>query len=208
MGLDTVVVVDHGSTYPPMLDWLEEIDGEEGVATWWSSIGHHPRDLWTHLSRPGGGELIEYYAGLHSPYLVTDCDVVPDNPRAGFVAVATHLLSIDPRAKKVGMALRLEPACEGCPSPPPATLEWESAFWREPGPVGTYRAPVDTTLALYRPLAECRSFALAPALRTTWPHVATHLPWFEEDPTAEDLVWYRDKLPSGISHWSRERPYE
>jgi hypothetical protein len=83
---------------------------------------------------------------------------------------------------------------------------WESQFWRDPvalGDLQLYRAPVDTTFALYNrkhfdPLA--RAFARQKlfdcmdtpgSYRLAGPYTATHVPWMKDDPIPwEELDFY------------------
>lgn len=188
-----VHIVDHGSTWPPALDWLEEC----GLPVYRRGT-RHPRDLWTWPQLPsltGDGR-----------YLVTDPDVLPDAPSDW--PTRLHLaLDRHPDAVKAGLGLRVDDL--------PARYEhaeqvrrWEAQHWAWPCGDGLYRAAVDTTLALYRPLSEHSGFALGPALRTGSPYLARHLPWYQDStcPT-DETAWYLHNLPVGVSHWADPASY-
>jgi hypothetical protein len=96
-----------------------------------------------------------------------------------------------------------------------AVREWEARFWRDEVEPGVFRADIDTTFALYRPLD--RRHMEDRALRTGAPYLARHLPWYlataglsdEEsyyrehaDPTISN--WDRDQLPRWKARWLRE----
>jgi hypothetical protein len=190
-------IVDHGSTWEPMLDWL-------AARSAWGVPVHYrpdrpPRALW------GDRELLQrIVGGLGSkPYLVTDPDLIFDEAcpddwlevlRAEMVELGGH--------QKVGMGLRVDDL-------PPADLscrvrDWEGAFWREKVPSGrAWRAPVDTTLALYPGLGVAPDFQLAPAARLDAPYLMRHLPWYETPETdTEELAYYRAHVLPGASHWA------
>ena len=85
---------------------------------------------------------------------------------------------------------------------PTRTRPWQSlgaTFWLTSG-IGLFHAPIDTTLALYRPDGghSCGS----PTIRTGWPYLAAHEAVRDHAaPSEEDLFYHRTATP-GISHWS------
>lgn len=193
-----VVVVDHGSTWPPMLDWLTSPSLPPGVRTWACS-NRHPRDLWA----PGGA--IERHVESGEPFIVTDCDVVPDdNCPTDWVGWMRTTLDRYPALKKVGLGLRTDDL-------PPwhahrdLIRRWEAQY--QPVDVGGRLTPVedgrgviadiDTTLAMYRWF---EPFTLGPAMRLRAPYVARHLPWYEDTLHLDaEHQYYRDHAVHG--HW-------
>lgn len=179
-------IVDHGSTWPPMLDWL-------------ANCPHpvHPRgDLPPRALWEWDG--LQQIVGT-GRYVVTDPDIVldPECP-PDWLARLDDELSTEATygATKVGLGLRIDDL-------PDTDLagkvrRWESAFWAARTTSGRgWRAPVDTTIALYRP---GEPFALGPAARLDAPYLARHLPWYgtgDDDETA----WYRAHVLPGTSHW-------
>lgn len=180
-------VVDHGSTWPPMLDWLDTCPyrvHRRGDLP--------PRALWEWDSLPG-------IVG-DSPYLVTDPDIVVlDDVPGDWLCRMSDELATEPGPVKVGLGLRIDdlPDTELAGK----VRRWESAFWTARTSSGRgWRAPVDTTLALYRPLTQVPTFTLGPAARLDAPYVARHLPWYGDlDPEESD--WYRAHALPGTSHW-------
>lgn len=170
-------IVDHGSTWPPMLDWLASCPYPV------TARGDlPPRALWDWPGLPD------------PPYLVTDPDVLLDCPDDWLDRLLAEARE-HPEMMKVGVGLRLDDL-------PDTDLAarvkaWEAPFWSSPLCPRAYRAPVDTTLALYR----TRGFALAPAARLAAPYLARHLPWYGESDLAE-AAHYRRRLLPGSSHWS------
>lgn len=180
-------IVDHGSTYGPMLDWLAICPypvhrrGDLPPRALWE---------WDGLRRIVGSQR----------YVVTDPDIALDDgiPQDWLCRMADELEAEIPYGGiKVGLGLRVD----DLPDTDLAAKvrRWESAFWTARTASGRgWRAPVDTTIALYRPGAA--PFALGPAARLDTPYLARHLPWYEtlDD---EETAWYRAHALPGTSHW-------
>jgi len=199
-GLD-VVAVDHGSTYQPMLDWLCAHDVESSAAfevSWWPN--RHPRDLWT----PGG--VIECRVSAGERFIVTDCDVVPDEGCPGdWVKQLGALLDRLPSARKAGLGLRTDDLPDRFEHAG-TVREWERKYQAvEDGGLADFTpadgravvADIDTTLAMYRWF---EPFTTGTALRMRPPYVARHLPWYEDsaNPTVEQ-AYYAAHAQYG--HW-------
>lgn len=207
-GVGEIYLVDHRSTYLPMLDWL---GAAAGAYLRGSYIGRvhvlwrdnaHPRDLWTNgtlssVLRPG------------ERFIVTDCDVVPDAP-LDWVDHLSAVLDRYPSLAKAGLGLRVDDLPERY-AHRERVQNWESQ-WTEAGRIMpcdgslVFRSPVDTTLAMYRELGE---FVMEPAARTTYPYLAQHLAWYENSArlTGEQR-WYYEHATPGISHWQDPAAYE
>lgn len=185
-GLD-VLVVDHESMWPEARQWLEPFRWTSPPRIW-SDDNRHPRDLW----RPGGP--IDHCVPPGEQFIVTDCDVVPDEACPGIWVDLLHgLLDANPAAVKAGLGLRTD---DLPPSFAHAALvrDWEAKF-QPPiaapvnGGLPAVWADIDTTLSLYR---RYEPFKLGPAIRTTAPYLARHLPWYEDtaNPTPEQAFYY------------------
>lgn len=214
-GVGDIHIVDHGSTWPPMLDRLASAAGayyaggdgrnpKGRVHVHWRANAH-PRDLWTN------GTL----AGIVNPadrFLVTDCDiVVPVDWRAtDWLAELHRLLDLRYDVLKAGLGLNTRVIPPGYEHRD-RVIEWEAKYAdqsrRRPylsayDDGRTFRgeyfeASVDTTMALYRRL---EPYDIDPAVRTAHPHhEALHLPWLEVGPESDELCWYRERAEYG--HW-------
>jgi len=185
-----IYLVDHNSTWPPMLEYLETsphtvLYCEDKTA----------QSLWD-------WPLLPDIVG-NEPYLVTDPDIVldPGCPEDWVPQMALEM--VDSNWDKVGLGLRLDDL--------PDTEEaarvraWEAPFWVTSSRTRVaYQAPVDTTLAMYRPLPERPQFSLVPAARLAPPYLARHLPWYRDFDRAE-MEHYRSRLLPGSTHWSKEK---
>ncbi len=178
-------IVDHGTTWEEALPFLNgsrypvHFRGDQPPRSLWE---------WTGLAEIVGDR----------PYLVTDPDVIldPDCPDDWLSQLADHLTH--GALVKAGLGLRLD---DLPPTPLAAKArEWEQYFWAERAPEQAWRAPVDTTLALYPPLSRQSGFALSPAVRLDAPYLLRHLPWYGDlDPGETD--YYRAHALPGTSHW-------
>lgn len=185
-----ITIVDHGSTWLPMVDWL----ARQRCPVW--MLGDRTaRDLWDDhqsLSEIVGDQ----------PYLVTDPDVVFDDGCPGdWLAVLDDEMHQRRTPVKVGLGLRVDDLPVGA-ALSEKVRAWEGEFWLERTASGRgWKAPVDTTLALYPPLDVRSDFALTPATRLDAPYLLRHLPWYGEL-DAEEARYYREHALPGASHWS------
>ena len=86
---------------------------------------------------------------------------------------------------------------------------WESQFWERPLAPRLFDAPIDTTFALYRrpqPRGFERSLEFMSSMRTGYPYVARHTPWYVDDNfLSEDEAYNRSRAEgSDVNHWSRD----
>ncbi len=205
-----VVIVDHGSTWPPMVEWLREIDSRNvhGYLNPWVvwDVNRHPRDLW----RPGGP--IVQLVDADERFIVTDCDVVPDEGcPADWVERMRATLDRYPAIRKVGFGLRTDDLPEHYQHAD-MVRRWEAQYQAVAdggrlnpmmSDAGAVIADIDTTLAMYR---RYEPFTLGPAVRLRPPYVARHLPWYEDAlHLDEEQRYYRDHAEHG--HWRSPTGY-
>lgn len=190
------VIVDHGSTWPLALKWLEHLE-RNGIRVLHRD-GGHPRSLY-------GWHPFIKECGNDQRYVVTDPDVVPseDCPRDWPVRLAGVLDNAPSYCHKAGLGLRLDRIPERTQRRD-QVLNWEKQYWMRETVPGVYDAPIDTTLALHAPLSECGSHSFE-ALRTGYPYVADHLAWYESSDPAElpeEITYYYEHAEPGITHWA------
>jgi len=190
-GHTEIWLVDNASTYQPLLDYLST--SSHNVVLLHRNFGH--RSPWL------SGTVQREAAGRY--FVITDPDIVPDDECPldavqHFRSLLDRYLDID----KVGFGLRIDDLPDTYPLAP-AVQEWEERFWKDEVEPGVFRADIDTTFALYRPLD--RRHQENRALRTGAPYVARHLPWYANPAalSAED-VYYREHADSSIANWDRD----
>jgi hypothetical protein len=187
-GYEQVVLVDNDSSYPPLVQYLSQ--SPHHVVRLRENLGPH-RAVWT------TGVRERFASSQH--YVVTDCDVVPDDTCPGdVIEYFLWVLRRYPTYAKVGLGLRIDniPDTYALRS---KVCDWEGRFWLRALARDLYDAIVDTTFALYRPDAP---FTLGPAIRTGGSYVALHLPWYGDsaNPTDEQL-YYSAHCRADVNHW-------
>ncbi|MFZ7107608.1 MAG: glycosyltransferase family 2 protein [Candidatus Pollutiaquabacter aromativorans] len=187
-GMRKIILLDNGSTYPPLLEYYHKTRHQ--VIYLRENLGH--RALWK-------SRKLHYL--LKSYYVYTDPDVVPDNlcpdDVVGYMYRQLHgQFAID----KLGLSLRIDDLPDHFERKQ-EVIRWESSYWQVRNSLGHYIAKVDTTFALYAPYAtgggECKAW------RTSPPYTARHLPWYEDsaNPTTE-RIYYQQVMKAGISQWT------
>ncbi len=186
LGLPNIYLVDNGSTYRPMLQFLEEADS---VAT-----------IIRNENNPGPREVV--LSAFHSDcvpdiFCVTDPDLEFSPHLPGNFLSELALLTKTYKLGKAGFALRLDDAhlMHGNKftiiGKEWHATQWEAQFWKEPMdplPDGSpvFRAIIDTTFAVYNKRHFTpNSFYLA--ARVAGNYTCRHLPWYHSSglPDAE-----------------------
>jgi hypothetical protein len=187
-GVQRIIVVDNASTYEPLLDFLNSTPHE--VVRLSENIGH---------LAPWQAGVIRDRVRPEERYVETDPDVVPDEHcPLDALDYFGELLDRFPEVNKVGFGLRIDDLPRRYRHAE-AVRRWESRFWTDEIVPGVFRAPIDTTFALYRAGAPV---TMEPSLRTGAPYLARHLPWYYDSlrPTAEQQ-YYLDHAASGVNSW-------
>jgi SAM-dependent methyltransferase len=190
-GYRRITVIDNDSTYPPLLSYYASMTASGAIGVVRRGRNDGKRALWN-----------EHLRGLDRPFVFTSSDVVPDDccPVDVVAHLAGHLRD-NPQLLKAGLGLRLDNI--------PATyrhrrevLLWQRQYWRAPTARGLFLAPLDSTFALYRRGTE---FAVQPAVRTSWPYLARHEPWYADSahPSEEELN-YAATIQPDRGNWGRE----
>lgn len=193
-GYRNIVIIDNASSYPPLLRYYEELGPSGSVRIIRRTETNGKLALWK--------EGILQQLNIAEEFVFTSSDIVPDRCCPGdVVAYLASQLRNHGQIFKIGLGLRVDDLPESYAFRP-EVLVWESRFWRAPVARGLFMAPIDATFALYRAGSE---FALTPALRTGWPYVARHEPWYADSahPSPEEL-YYRATLPPERGTWGRD----
>ena len=190
-GHQEIWLVDNASTYPPLVEYLDASPHQ--VVRLGRNFGHRAPWLSGTVQRIASDRY----------FVITDPDIVPDDDcPLDAVDHFRSLLERYPAIDKVGFGLRIDDLPDTYPLAP-AVREWEARFWSDEVEPGVFRADIDTTFALYRPLG--RRHQEDRALRTGAPYVARHQPWYS-NPAAlsEDDLYYREHADTSIANWDRD----
>lgn len=211
-----IIIVDNHSTYPPLLEYLHELEGY-GTGTSGVQVIHVPtnrghRVVWDlHLSKDLASDV---------PYLVTDCDVIPE--RHDFLDLLKSGLELFQNANKVGLGLRINDIPHGVPFRSEIIGHENNLLRHNTQDVRYARMAVDTTMAIYRAgyhypsvwgyesdSNEYRVLEGVKSIRTTYPWTARHMSWYLtiEDIKTDENQFYLNSLTTS-THWSqRQRQY-
>jgi hypothetical protein len=189
-GQHEICLVDSQSTYGPMVDFLDRTTLRTVRLPY--NLGHRSPFLSGTVQRSAHGRF----------FIVTDPDVIPDE--ACPPDVLQHfqrLLERHPDVDKVGFGLRIDDLPEHF-ALRDDVIRWEQQFWRDEVAPGVFRADLDTTFAMYRPLD--RRHEMHRALRTGAPYVARHLPWYTDSAHLDpEETYYRAHADPTMSNWNR-----
>lgn len=182
-----ITILDNASTFEPLIDFLDSCPHE--VIRLDSNLGH---------TSPWDSGLASRFEG---PFVVTDPDVLPD-PGCPPDAVEhfQELLLRHPAFDKAGFGLLLDDIPE-CYPHRSVVRRWEAPFWERAVEPGVFTAHIDTTFAVHRPRTPYKK---TEALRTGFPYVARHLPWYR-DPAYQDEEsghFFQHRRPD-VGYWNR-----
>lgn len=188
-GYENIYVIDNASTYEPVFDYYKtaqlrvfHLDTNVGYLALWR----------THVR--------QHFERYH--YVYSDPDVVPISEcPADFIAMFHQILELSPQIAKVGFGLKIDDIPAHYPLRE-EVMQHERRFWMQPLDQRRtlYAAPIDTTFALYRP--KMTGGWWLPAVRTSVPYMARHLPWYENpNSMTEEQVFYKESAAIN-THWS------
>lgn len=177
-GITNIVILDNASTYEPLLQWYRttpykviHLGANLGFkAMWRSPLTRDLRRRW---------------------FIYTDSDVElsPECP-ADIVERLLHVMTVEkPWAIKAGPSLAIDDLPD-CFADKEKVIAHESKFWQRRDN-DLFRAPIDTTFALYRPLSGLNRSRAAECYRLAPPYTLKHLPWYNDSahPTDEELFY-------------------
>jgi hypothetical protein len=191
-GYTSVNILDNDSTYPEMLEFYNSVRTHVRIIKLGFNAGH--KAIWS-------AKILEHF-GITGPYVWSDPDVVPTEECPSNVVEYFHtVLQAYPHKTKVGFGLRIDDLPNHY-SFKQQVITWESQFWTKRIANNLFDALIDTTFALYRP----GSGYDMQGIRTGFPYVARHLPWYEtsETPT-KDRIYYMHRARAGINSWNDQK---
>ena len=186
-----IYILDNDSSYPPLLEYYDAIRDDVTMLPLGANVGH--TSLW---------ELkILERLDITTPFVLTDPDIVPiDECPKDVLAFFLDILRAYPHKNKVGFGLMISDIPDHYRWKE-QVIAWESQFWEEDRRIipTLYDSPIDTTFALYRP----GSAYDVSGMRTGFPYLARHYPWYEDSecPSAEQSYYVQHARP-GINNWS------
>jgi hypothetical protein len=192
-----VILVDNGSTYPPLLEWYDKCSYPLFKLN--GNFGHEV--VWT------CGIIDNHYPEIKE-YVVTDHDLDLSCIPWDWKDTLRTELNRTPGINKAGFSLEINDLPKN--SFTDEIIKHEKGFWDKTiGENGFYDADIDTTFALYnRYRTNVKSFWSA--VRAPRPYTAKHLPWYTTKESLKDdeeeKFYYREAnkavLSVRASHWA------
>lgn len=188
IGFSRIIILDNDSTYPPLLDFYRKTSHQ--VVKLRANIGYLA--LWE-------SELFDRIRTAH--YIYSDSDVVPtETCPTNILELFEYGLERYSQFNKVGFSLKIDDIPHHCQARD-QIISHENQFWAKPLDAQFYEAHIDTTFALYRPFA--RGGWWEPALRTSSPYSARHLPWYvNSNCLTEEELYYKTHVSPLSSYWT------
>jgi hypothetical protein len=139
---------------------------------------------------------------VEGPYVWTDPDVVPiEECPPNALEFFWSVLQTYPNKTKVGFGLRIDDLPDHYRFKD-KVRRWETQFWEKKLSPKLYDAEIDTTFALYRPGS---GYGMS-GIRTGFPYLARHTPWYEHsDDPSDDHAYYIRHARRGLNNWGGDR---
>lgn len=188
VGQREIWLCDNASSYPPMVEFLKSTEHKVMYNNF--NLGH--RAPWLSGLAPD--------LGCDQHFIVSDPDVVPtDECPKDVLQVFKRALDEHREFDKVGFSLKIDDLPDHFRHKKNVIL-WEGQFWTDRFNKRFYRAPIDTTFAMYRPGLGHEN---GKSLRSAPPFEARHMPWYQDsrNPTDEE-AYYVQHADSIISNWN------
>jgi hypothetical protein len=192
-GYRNIFIIDNLSTYPPLLEYYRTCPYKVFLLE--RNIGMNA--LW----------LSGIYKQFRNNFFVyTDSDVVPvEECPDDFLLFFRDMLKKHRLAQKVGFSLKIDDIPD-CYAMKEDVIKWESHFSHDfKKDEFLYRAPIDTTFALYRPRGK-RKHANnnIEMYRTAFPYMARHLPWYIDSRNPDEENRYYIEQSTLTTYWTKK----
>jgi hypothetical protein len=174
-GYLNIHILDNMSTYPPLLEFYKSCK----YPVYYLNKNMGMNALW------GSGI---YKKFRNNFFVYTDPDIVPvEECPEDFLLFFHQCLKKYKFARKIGFSLRIDDIPD-CNILRDLVIRCEGHFFTDfkQGDM-LYRAPIDTTFALYRPFGKRRhANNNIEMYRTAYPYMARHLPWYIDSMNPDD----------------------
>jgi hypothetical protein len=190
---NNIIVIDNQSTYQPLLDWYTQSD----IDVFYNDIEATKFDNGTFYRLAYEVQHPKFVSIIQNYYVFTDSDVVPvESAPYDFI---TDMISVLDKYQlhKVGLGLKIDDLPESVATTA-HVVNTESQYWTNKldDDLILYKAPVDTTFAVYAP----NSLPLwgDSSIRMGGDYVAKHIPWYyDTNNLPEDELYYVTHLQYG-----------
>ncbi|MBA3680811.1 MAG: glycosyltransferase family 2 protein [Bacteroidetes bacterium] len=184
-----IIILDNDSTYAPLLEYYKTT--KHKVIFLKRNVGYMA--LWE----------TEFFKNIKKGfYVYTDPDVIPNPFCPGNIVYKLYsVLSKYNSIEKAGAALKINDLPDQYDQKK-NVLEWEKIYWEKHVEKNVFDAVVDTTFALYKPLAFGNA-EMSKAYRVGGEYEFLHLPWYiDSNNLTEEEKYYRNNVLKTSSQWS------
>ena len=191
-GYNNIYIIDNASTYPPLLEYYKSCPHK--VFRLSENIGY--LSLWK-------TEIYKQFQKGYFVYTDSDLQIHKDCPN-DFMEHFYDIMQIHKNAQKVGFGLVIDDLPDSY-NKKNEVISWERQFWQKEVSNGVFLAPIDTTFALYRPFVKGPANFSIEHLRTGYPYIMHHLPWYvnSSSMSEEDIFYMKNVVTS--THWSQKK---
>ena len=191
-GVTGIIVCDNASTYPPMMDYLDNLSKSQRVVRFTENLG--PRYF---------AESVEMLDLLPEYFIITDPDLVL-NIRLpnGFIDKMKDVINAH-SVSKAGFALDIHDTCDKFFNKD-WVHTWEDKYWENKVPGlpncvsdDMYLAPLDTTFCLFKKSTYIREvedigcgITATSSLRIAGRFTCEHMGWWTNQPVPQDELDY------------------
>ncbi|MCD6019424.1 MAG: colanic acid biosynthesis glycosyl transferase [Bacteroidetes bacterium] len=188
-GYKNIYILDNDSSYPPLLEYYKSVNAK--VIFLKQNVGY--KALWE-------TNIFEQFKDKYYVYSDPDILLQQDCPKDFVYQLYLHLKKYSGK-EKAGMALKIDDLPDTYANKQEA-IKNESIYWTRELEKDVYDAEVDTTLALYKPLAfgnaeECD------AIRVGGKLAAQHLTWYLDSANLpEEELYYKSSIKQNTSVYS------
>ena len=204
LGIENFIICDNGSTYQPMIDYLNEISKTHRVAFLGNNLG--PRVY---------AESEMFLRAMPEYFVITDPDLVFNNelPKS-FMKKMKRIIEMY-NVSKAGFAIDIENTKDKF-FDPYQVKRWESNYWAVP--VNTYAekdqlyvARIDTTFCMYRRDKVLEELSLGAvsvcnttAIRIAGRYTCEHMGWWKEQPLSKEEEDYYNQSQTWASTYNEK----
>lgn len=191
-GYFNIHILDNDSTYPPLFEYYAGCKYD--VIKLGCNLGF--KALWK--------DRAVRKRFCHDYYVYTDSDVVLSEECPSDVVDRIFRLLHDKYkfARKIGLTLRTDDLPD-CYAHKQKVLDWESRYSKcEVNADGLYRAPTDTTFAVYRPRVGLSRSRFVEAYRIAAPYSLRHLPWYQDSDNPDEEERYYTQHCNRVTLWT------
>ena len=196
-GYTNIHIIDNRSSYPPLLQYFET--SPHTIHYMDKNYGHNVL-----FEAPEFKEIID-----NEYFVLSDPDVLPiEECPDDFVEFFYKILQTYKKVSKVGFSLKIDDLPDTY-NLKDTVIKWEQNFYKKPikgSNPKLYKALIDTTFALYRPLKYVKT--QKNNIRVGYPYEARHLPWYQDSSKLDEETIYYNKSDLGSGNWNGTKTSE